>query len=134
MSKEECGILIKIPNAGEIDQTLKAMNPYKAPGLDRYPSIFYIECWEIIVNSVIDVVQDFFKSGFMLKELNHTFIVLILKTLKPYEFADYRPISLCNLIYKLISKILANRMTSILKRIIAPTKLLLYLVDMTMVY
>ena len=83
---------------------------------------FYLECWDIIATNVIEVVQSFFISKFMLKELNHTFIVLIPKNSKACEFKDYRPINLCNLIYKVISKILANLMGPILKKIIAPTQ------------
>ena len=96
------------------------MNPNKAPGPDGYPGSFYMECWDIIGPSVIDTIQSFFLSGFMLKELNHTFIVLIPKNSHACEFKDDKPISLCNLVYKLISKILANRIRPILRRIIAP--------------
>lgn len=71
---------------------------------------------------MIDAIQSFFINGHLLKEFNHAFIVLIPKTPSASEFADYRPISLCHLIYKLISKILVNRMRPILKRIIAPTQ------------
>ena len=64
----------------------------------------------------------FYTSDHLLREFNYSYIVLIPKSNQAVEFKDYRPIDLCNLIYKLISKILANRMRPILKRIIAPTQ------------
>ena len=97
------------------------MTPYKAPSPDGYPSIFYVECWDIIGSSVIEAIQSFFTTGYLLKEFNQTFIVLIPKLPMAVEVTDYRLISLCNLIYKLISKILINHMRPILKRVIAPT-------------
>ena len=96
--------LCQIPTPNEIYQTLKVMNPYKASRLDGYPSIFYIECWDIIGKSMIKAIKSFFISGYTLKEFNYSFIVFIPKKSTSCQFTNYRPIKLCNLIYKLISK------------------------------
>ena len=56
----------------------------------------------------------------MLSEINQTFIALIPKTDNPTSINHYRPISLCNTIYKIISKILANRLKPILPKLINP--------------
>ena len=80
-----------------------------------------MECWDIIAKARIKAIKSFFKSGNLLKKFNYSYIVLIPKSNKAYEFKDYRLISLCNLIYKIISKILANRMRPILRKITSPT-------------
>ena len=56
----------------------------------------------------------------ILKEINHTFIALIPKTNSPTQTSHYRPISLCSTIYKIILKILVNRLRLLLDRIISP--------------
>jgi len=56
------------------------------------------------------------------KEINHTFITLILKTNSPTQTSHYRPISLCSTIYKIISTILVNSMRPLIDRIISPFK------------
>jgi hypothetical protein len=55
--------------------------------------------------------------------LNSTFIALVPKVNKPLTFGDYRPISLCNLCYKIISKIIANRIKPILSRSLSEEQL-----------
>ncbi len=61
-------------------------------------------------------------SGSLLKAVNHTYITLIPKTQAPQKVLDYRPISLCNVIYKILSKVLTNRLKHILPKIISETQ------------
>jgi hypothetical protein len=53
--------------------------------------------------------------------VNHSHIVLILKNKNPTRVTDYRPISLCNVLYKSVAKVLANRLKLILPSIISST-------------
>lgn len=68
------------------------------------------------------MVQYFFTNHHMLKEIYHTYQVLIQKITHPQTPVEYRPISLCNVSYKIISKILANRLKPFLSNIISPTQ------------
>ena len=67
------------------------------------------------------VVLDFLNDGVMLPDLNHINILLIPKMKNTEKMSKFRPISLCNVIYKVISKVLANRLKQVLPNIISPT-------------
>ena len=69
---------------------------------------------------MLAAVRDFFSTGIMLEGVNSTSIVLIPKIPNPVRITDYRPISLCNVIYKVISKCLVNRMRPLLDDLISP--------------
>ena len=66
------------------------------------------------------MVKAFFYNGHMLKEINKTFITLIPKSDNPESTNHFIPISLCNVSYKIIAKILANRIKQLLNKIISP--------------
>lgn len=71
---------------------------------------------------IIQAVQEFFKIGNLNPKLNYSFVTLIPKISTPQTPSDFRPISLSNTIYKIISKILANRLKPILNKIISPNQ------------
>ena len=71
---------------------------------------------------MVAVVLDFLNSSIMPPEINYTHIILIPKIKSPERITDYRPISLCNVIYKIISKVLANRLKMILPQLISPSQ------------
>ena len=86
------------------------MRPTKAPGPDGMNALFYQRFWNIVGDSIITVVFDFLNIGSMVPGINHINIVLIPKVKNSKKMFDFRPISLCNVIYKIISKVLANRL------------------------
>ena len=69
---------------------------------------------------IIDVVREFFRNGKLLKDMNTTAIALIPKMPEACLLSDYRPISCCNIVYKLISKIIANFLKPILTECVSP--------------
>jgi hypothetical protein len=73
-------------------------------------------------DQVIAATQSFFRNNWLLKELNHSFITLIPKKQGAYSFNEFRPISLCNVCYKIISKLLVNRIRPLLNKLIDPAQ------------
>lgn len=88
------------------------LNPWKAPSLYGFNRQFYKCCWSIISNDIVCTMQIFFDGRLDLHEINK--ILLIVDPIPKYSTAqiisDFRPISLCNDIYKIISKLLTGRL------------------------
>ena len=94
----------------EVKEALDQIAPLTAPGSDGMSLIFYKSFWHIVGEDVIDVVLRALNSGIVPKSINTTFITLIPKIKNPKIVSNFRPISLCNVIYKLIAKVVANRL------------------------
>lgn len=77
-------------------------------------ALFYQKFWNIVGDDVVVTVLVFLNSGNMDPDVNYTHIIIIPKIKSPEKMSDYRPISLCNVIYKIISKVSANRLKQIL--------------------
>lgn len=77
------------------------------------PPLFFQHFWPKIGDEVTAIVLDFLKLIF-----NETHIMLIPKFKEPKKITEYRPISLCNVVYKIASKAIANRLKKILPTII----------------
>ena len=110
--------LLKIPLEEEIQRTIFEMNPLKALGPDGMPGLFFKNFWHIVRNQLIQIVQSFFRDGWLLKDMNKTFITLIPKVQGAYNFGHFRPISLSNFCYKVISRILVARLRPLLDKLI----------------
>ena len=97
---------------------LKQMHPTKAPRSDGMSPIFFKHYWNIVGPEVVNCVLSFLNSGRMPCRLNGTYICLIPKVKSPQKITEFRPISLCNVVYRLIFKILANRLKRVLDAVI----------------
>ena len=103
----------------EVKAALKQMAPLKARGPDGMPPLFYQNFWHLMRGDVIHTVLHFLNSGSLPNPLNHTFITLIPKTKNLELVSEFRPISLCNVLYKIFSKVVANRLKRVLPHIIS---------------
>jgi hypothetical protein len=103
----------------EVKKAIFMMGLNKAPGLDGLTAGFYQAHWDLVGPSVTTAVLDFLNGGIMVEDMNKMTIVLILKIKNPQLMKQFRPISLCNVIYKICSKVLANRMRGFLDDIIS---------------
>lgn len=107
--------------SAEIDLAVKQIGPLKAPGPDGLHALFYQSCWETVKDNIYNCVKAF-QSGHSIEPLNHTYITLLSKV-KPAESVNhYRPISLCNVSYKIIAKLLINRIRPLLNKCISPNQ------------
>ncbi|KAK4258548.1 hypothetical protein QN277_004989 [Acacia crassicarpa] len=109
-------------SAIEIKEALFHMGALKSPGPDGLNALFYQNQWNTVGDSVVTYVRYLFANPQVIKEVNGTLIVLIPKKEHPESMGDLRPISLCNVIYKTLSKVLVNRIKDILPLVIAPTQ------------
>jgi len=104
-----CSPTYSTPDLNEIHDIIRNMRSNAAPGPDGLNAVFYKSAWNWANDDIYKVVKDFYTHAHLPADLNQTFIALIPKNNNPIIPQDYRPIGLCNVIYKIIAKSLANR-------------------------
>lgn len=114
--------LVKPFTMEEINVAISHMRPLKAPGPDGFPVGFFQKNWSFIGDDIGRAILQILNLGVMPHGLNSTNIALIPKVNSPSSVTDFQPISLCNVLYKIISKVLANRLKKILPTIISPVQ------------
>ncbi|XP_057803553.1 uncharacterized protein LOC131018874 [Salvia miltiorrhiza] len=102
----------------EIEQVLNQMHPLKAPRPDGMPALFYKSCWYAAKFDLVHMILDVLNNGVSPGPINSTFICLIPKKKKCVLPSDFRRISLCNVVDKIISKAITNRLKLCLPSII----------------
>ncbi|KAL0427126.1 UNVERIFIED_CONTAM: hypothetical protein Slati_2887400 [Sesamum latifolium] len=117
ISSEQASELCKSVTPSEIKQAIFQICDNKAPGPDGFSACFFKRAWNVVGNQVC-LVMDFFRSGRLLRQLNHCIIALVPKSEHSPTVADYRPISCCNVIYKAITKIISDRLAPALVQLI----------------
>ena len=114
--------LLKEFSAMEVRKTLHQMHPTKALGPNGMSPIFYQKYWDVVGDSVTNSVLQLLNSGCMPNGLNETSICLIPKVNSPQKISEFRPISLCNVLYKIVAKVLSNRLKLILPEVISESQ------------
>ncbi|KAL8098318.1 hypothetical protein AgCh_031186 [Apium graveolens] len=115
-------MLLSPVEAKEVREALFHMYPDKSPGPNGITPGFYQIFWKVVGQDAVTVVQHFFEHGHVENQLIQTNIALIPKKKHPQVMIDIRPISLCNVVYRIISKVLANRLKRIIDAIISDTQ------------
>ena len=106
----------------EIHAALMEMNEDKAPGPDGFTLPFWQSCWEFIKEEILEMFKEFYEHSSFLKSLNNTFLVLIPKKSGVEDLGDFRPISLLGGLYKLLAKVLANRLKIVVGKVVSTSQ------------
>ncbi|MCH86993.1 putative ribonuclease H protein [Trifolium medium] len=104
----------------EVRRAVFNMNPWKAAGPDGYPAGFYQKSWEIVGETVCDFVVNAWSRPSIIEEVNQTDICLIPKVAQPEYIMQFPPISLCNTNYKILSKVIVERLKEGIARLVSP--------------
>jgi hypothetical protein len=96
-----------------IDLVVAKFPSDKAPRFDGFNGLFLKKCWHIIKEDIYQLCFNFFEERIGLQPINTSFITLVPKVNNPVGMNDFRPISLINCVIKIITKLLGNRLQSI---------------------
>eukprot|EP00253_Pinus_taeda_P023152 PITA_23152 len=121
ISSEENAELCRPATEEEITKVVWSMDVDKAPGPDGFSVHFYKAYWHIIKVDLFKMISRFMNKAKVGGGTNSTYLALIPKEINPETFARFRPISLCNASYKILAKLIANRIKPLLKKLISPS-------------
>ena len=122
ITQEESILLEAFPSDEEIKNAVWDCESSKAPGPDGYNFNFIKKCWNMIDADFLQCIGEFFRSGNFPKNANMTWVTLIPKIDEAKEIKDFRPISMIGCIYKVVAKVLANRLRSMMPGLIGETQ------------
>ncbi|KAL4392029.1 hypothetical protein AHAS_Ahas03G0304200 [Arachis hypogaea] len=122
LHKEDYAELAKEASRKEVKNAIFNMGSWKAPGSDEIPAKFFQHSWDIVAESLTSWVKDIFQDPRNIREVNQMLITIIPKNPAPKNFSHFRPISLCNVCYKVITKIVASRLKNFIPTLIANTQ------------
>ena len=119
---DEIRVTLANPFTSEkVGVAIREMAPLKAPGPDGMPPQFFQTYFTDVGMDITQAVLSCLNSRSILKSINHTFITLIPKVNNLENVSNFKPISLCNVIYKIVSKVIANHLKPMLNSIISKT-------------
>ncbi|XP_021770735.1 uncharacterized protein LOC110734917 [Chenopodium quinoa] len=110
------------PTDEEIKSALFQIHPNKAPRPYGMHALFFQKFWQSVGPDIIAFVKSWWRGDVDLRDMNKTCIVLILKCTSPLQISESRHISCCNVIYKIVSKTMANKLKGFLDKVISPNQ------------
>ncbi|KAJ9536539.1 hypothetical protein OSB04_un000291 [Centaurea solstitialis] len=106
----------------EIKDAIFQIGNDKAPGSDGFSAKFFKAAWEVIGPDVLLAIHNFFYRGRLAKELNHTLLCLLPKTVNATAVTDFRPIACCSILYKCIAKVIVERIKPYLSSLVSKSQ------------
>ena len=111
VTSEDNNMLISPITLEELRGSVFSMSVHSAPGPDGFSGKFFHCAWDIIKMDLLTAVNYFIQGGQIPRSVNATLLTLIPKKDNPSSFSEFRPISLCNFLYKMFTKLLASRLS-----------------------
>lgn len=102
----------------EVENAFKSMGPTKASKDDKFSILFYHHYWHIVGHDISAFCLNILNDDMALDSINSTQFVLIPEVPHPMDITNFRPISLCTILYKLVAKTIASRLQWVLNRCI----------------
>lgn len=109
LGTDEIHYLSKEISIEEVKSALFSMKPWKAPGPYGFLAGLYQRAWDVLVVDLSEFVKETWKNPSRIAEINKTNICITLKIDHPQKFTQFHPISLCNTIYKVITKVITKQ-------------------------
>lgn len=122
VTEEENRKCILVPLGDDVKDVVFSMDKDSALDVDGFNGVFFQHCWDIVVSDLNHAIRDFFSNGSITHNLSSNFIVPISKTLGAMKVEQFHHIVLGNFVFKIITKIIANRLGFIATWIISPNQ------------
>ncbi|RVW15364.1 LINE-1 reverse transcriptase-like [Vitis vinifera] len=116
---EDAARLEEVFSEEEVLKALSDLNGDKAPGPDGFLIRFWQFCWDVVKEEIMGFLLDFHECGRFVRSLNSIFLVLIPKKPGAEDLRDFRPISLVGGLYKLLAKVLANKLKKVVGKVVS---------------
>ncbi|GAU20544.1 hypothetical protein TSUD_131020 [Trifolium subterraneum] len=122
ISTDNSADLIKPFLMDEIKAAVWDCDSFKCPGPDGVNIGFFKDFWDLLKVDLLNFFAEFHRNGVLTKGLNSTFIALIPKVDCPQKVSEFRPISLVSSVYKILAKVLANRLCNVIGNVVAESQ------------
>jgi hypothetical protein len=116
------GVCLSRFEKDEILQVIKDLQGDKSPGPDDFTMTFFQKCWRVLETDIMGFFDELFEKGTFAYSLNATFVTLIPKKQNAVNIRDFRPISLIGSVYKILAKVLANRLRKVLDGLVSESQ------------